>query len=228
MKFLKRVSYSMGRLKIILVFILITSLSLEVFCQEDSEEELDFISLKKSKKGVKGNINTDEFSNVAFKLSFFMPSIGTEIRLSDKFSLEVAGKLNFAIYSSNSTGGTGSPRLPKLYFFPLPVIHVEPKWNYNINKRLVKGKTVSGFSSNFISLFTSYKVKVSDNTFHNLVIGPTWGIQRKLGKVGYFKFNAGLAYTHVFDSSIRVQYIQQSLIGIPVGPIVDIQIGIIF
>lgn len=213
------------KMKKIFFFLLLMAFTVSAFSQGEPDEELDFVSLKKTKKNKKMSIDSEEFTTVAFKLSFLMPSVAAEFKLSDKFSIELAGKLNFAIYMASAS----SPQsLPKLYFFPLPVVHLEPKWNYNAIRRLEKGKNVSGFSSNFISLFTSYRIKVSPETFHSLVIGPTWGMQRKLGKLGYLKFNTGLAYTHVFDPLIRAQISAQGILGLPIGPIIDIQLGLMF
>ncbi len=217
MNFLKRVFYSMGRLKIILVFILISSFSLEVFCQEDSEEELNFISLKNPKKD---KIISNELNSVSFKLSFMAPSIATEFKLSDRFSIELAAKMNVLI-EINSTTSTSSSGI---VLFPYPVAHIEPKWNYNIIKRLDMNKNIKGFSSNFLSLFASYWVKVSPNTVNALLIGPTWGIQRSFKNIGYFKLNTGLGYLHLFDMAAGASNYTPILIL----PIIDVQLGLIF
>ncbi len=37
-----------------------------------------------------------------------------------------------------------------------PVITAEPRWYYNLNKRVSKSKNIEGNSGNFISLKTSY------------------------------------------------------------------------
>lgn len=228
MIFIKTIVTNIFKVKKIVFFLILLSFSASLFSQEDTEEELDFISITKGKKSNRSkksdnlDIDLKEFSNVAFKLSFFIPSVAAEFKLSDKFSLELAGKLNFEIYT---TGSSANPQsLPKLILFPYPVAHIEPKWNYNIVKRYDKNKNVKGFSSNFLSLFTSYRIKVSPSTFNSLVIGPTWGIQRTIKKIGYFKLNTGLGYYHVFDKPSNVTNFNP----LPVMPIVDIQLGIMF
>lgn len=198
------------------------------------EEDYEFVGLKKEKKKKKTTKKTEsdidfdlldeELSVLKFKLSLFIPSVAGEIKLADNFSLEAAVKLNalFAV--------TGTPSQPKIEAIAMPVFHLEPKWNYNVKKRIKKGKKVSGFSSNFISLFASYRLPVpSPNTkAHHLLIGPTWGLQRQLGRYGYLKFNSGLGYAHFFDSTIRSQIINQSPLNIPLQIIVDFQIGFMF
>lgn len=190
---------------ILICFLAIFSLS---FAQ-DEYGNYEFSSLQNKKIG--GNTN----KLVNFKLSFLTPTVAAEFKMAPKFSFEVAGKMNVAVLS-NST-------FTQFLVLPFPVVHVEPKWNYNILKRESKGKKTENFSSNFISLYTSYRVKVSTYTRHSLLIGPTWGMQRTLGKIGYFKLNTGLGYFHIFDKATLGG--QQNL---PVMPILDVQLGLIF
>lgn len=211
-------------IKILLILLLSVSLSLNSFSQEENEDDLEFKSLKKDKGSKDKNMfNEDaDFSVFKFKISLLFPSLGMEFKLAEKASIEVSGKLNFQLYI------TGTQAQPKVNMFPYSVLHLEPKWNYNVKNRIRRGRKVSGFSSNFLSLFTSYRMKVSRYTFSSLIIGPTWGMQRQLGKYGYLKFNSGLGYTHIFDSRIRRAFLRQSNIPIPIGLIVDFQIGFMF
>jgi len=190
---------------ILIGFLVISSLS---FAQ-DEYGNYEFSSLENKKIG--GNSN----KIASFKLSFLFPSVGAEFKLAPKFSLETSGKLNSLIALNLTTS--------KVYFFPYPVIHAEPKWNYNILKREKRGKITDNFSSNFLSMFVSYGIKVSPYTFHSLRIGPTWGMQRNFSKIGYFKFNTGLVYSHIFSTTpVR------SGLGLPIEPLLDVQLGIIF
>lgn len=194
--------------KVLVLFLL--SVSLSVMAQNEYED-LSFHSLE-NKKIVKSNADNP----LSFKLSFLFPAVGTEIRLADKFSLDISAKLNAVV------GVTGSSSNPNLVFFPFPVIHAEPKWNYNIKKRAAKGKKVNHFSSNFVSLYSSYRLKVSQYTNHSILIGPTWGMQRNLGTIGFFKLNTGLGVHHYLSNFANQPYKTSIL------PIVDVQLGIVF
>jgi hypothetical protein len=189
-----------------LVFALICSFTL---IAQNDYDDLEFKSFKEKEKR--------EFkeTKTAYKFSLLFPSAGVECRLAKKFSFETAVKFNALV------GNKGTSTSPKLVFFPFPVVHLEPKWNYNILKREKKGKNIQFFSSNFLSLYASYRVKVSPYTFHSFIIGPSWGLQRKLGEFGFFKLNTGLAYQHYFDKRLIGQYL-------PIFPIVDVQLGFVF
>lgn len=176
---------------------------------QDEYGNYEFSSLENKKLG--GNPN----KIASFKLSFLLPSVGAEFKLAPKFSLEASGKLNSLLAINVSTS--------KVYFFPYPVAHVEPKWNYNILKREKKGKITDNFSSNFVSMFISYGIKVSPQTFHSLRVGPTWGMQRNFSKIGYFKFNTGLVYSHFFGVGVV-----RGGFNLPIEPLLDVQLGIIF
>ncbi|MGB0885012.1 MAG: hypothetical protein ACPGVH_00825 [Chitinophagales bacterium] len=182
--------------------------TVQLTAQEDYDE-YSFEGL--SKKNFK---TTTEDKAAVFKLSFLFPSVGTEIRLAKKFSLDISGRLGMSAYAANT-----GPLSVQFYFFPQPKIHFEPKWNYNIVKRAKRGKKTTNFSSNFLSLHTHFNIKVSNPTLNILVIGPTWGIQRTIRKIGYFKFKSGLGYRHVFNSPANY---------IPIIPIINVQLGVIF
>lgn len=212
MNFLRKTySFSLiiNRIFLIIFFLAVSIFS---FSQDDFEDELNFISLKNSKKQ---KIISNELNSVSFKLSFMAPAIATEFKLSDRFSIELAAKMNVLIGITSSSG---------IVLYPYPVAHIEPKWNYNIIKRLDMNKNIKGFSSNFLSLFASYWVKVSPITVNALLIGPTWGIQRSFKNIGYFKLNTGLGYLHLFDMAAGASNYTPILIL----PIIDIQLGLIF
>lgn len=86
-----------------------------------------------------------------------------------------------------------------------PVISVEPRWYYNLEKRLSKSKSISGNSGNFVSLQTSYHpdwfvISNYDNlkTFNLITIIPTWGIKRNIGKHFTYETSIGVGYGYQF------------------------------
>jgi hypothetical protein len=86
-----------------------------------------------------------------------------------------------------------------------PVITVEPRWYYNLNKRVKKNRRVDGNSGNFISLKTSYHPDwfvISNYDYVRIVsdisIVPTWGIRRNIGNHFTYETGIGIGYLYYF------------------------------
>lgn len=86
-----------------------------------------------------------------------------------------------------------------------PVISLEPRWYYNLNKREAKSKRVDNNNGNFLSLQASFHPdwfvisSVKDiRIVSDLSIIPTWGIRRSLGKHFVFETGIGLGYIRFF------------------------------
>jgi hypothetical protein len=86
----------------------------------------------------------------------------------------------------------------------MPVVIVEPRYYYNLNRRLNKGRRIEGNSGNFLALsvgiqpdfgFTSDNVDL-DKEFHVI---PMWGIRRGIGNSFSFETSIGLGYGWSFD-----------------------------
>jgi len=76
-----------------------------------------------------------------------------------------------------------------------PIVALESRWYYNLNKRVEKGKRIDGNSGDYVSLRTSYHFHdVSDpetiSGLDNLLIIPSWGIRRNIGN--HFNYEAGI------------------------------------
>lgn len=95
-------------------------------------------------------------------------------------------------------------------FIMAPVFTLEPRWYYNLNKRVQKGRKIAGNHGNFISVKTSYRPDLflitnegNVGIYPDLSIVPTWGIRRNIGN--HFTFETGLGigwrYTSVDDDS---------------------------
>lgn len=85
-----------------------------------------------------------------------------------------------------------------------PFLDIQQKWFYNLNKRTEKEKTVSNNSGNFVSArLITRGPSIADNVFRtsdfDFAIGPTWGIQRKYGKIFHLLFDIGPQY--YFDTN---------------------------
>lgn len=93
-------------------------------------------------------------------------------------------------------------------FFLSPVITVEPRWYYNLNKRNSKSKITSGNSGNYVSIKSSFNPDWLVNSSHENIelinqisIIPSWGIRRNLGKHFNYEAGIGLGYTYLFAKS---------------------------
>lgn len=88
-----------------------------------------------------------------------------------------------------------------------PVITLEPRLYYNLNKRVKKSRSIDGNSGNFISLKTSYHpdwfiISSSDDVhvISDILIVPTWGIRRNLGKHFSYEAGIGIGYVYYFSN----------------------------
>lgn len=93
----------------------------------------------------------------------------------------------------------------KTGFVFAPVLRVEPRWYYNLEKRRSKSKKIDKNSGNFFSLETYYHPDwfvISNNESVNIItdIGviPTWGIKRTLGNHFTYETGVGLGYRYFF------------------------------
>jgi len=86
----------------------------------------------------------------------------------------------------------------------IPVVNIEPRYYYNLKKRLEKGKRIDGNSGNFLALSAGFSPDfgiTSDNVDldSELFVIPMWGLKRNLGKNFTFESAVGLGYSWVFN-----------------------------
>lgn len=166
---------------------LLTSLVLTAYAQENPEREIaQTASVEKSTFGIQAGL-----------LGIWAHN---EMRLSEQFALRTEIGMNAGIF--------GGMFYPKTGFVLLPVITAEPRWYYNLNKRVKKSNSIAGNSGNFVSLQTSYHpdwfvISNYDNviTFNTITVIPTWGIRRNIGEHFTYETAFGLGYGHQFRSS---------------------------
>lgn len=120
-----------------------------------------------------------------------------ELKLTNTIALRTEAGLNVGIF--------GGDFYPKSGFIMIPMLSVEPRWYYNLDKRLSKSKTIAGNSGNFVSLQTNYYpnwfvISNYDNlkTFNVLTVIPTWGIKRSVGRHFTYETAFGIGYGRQF------------------------------
>jgi hypothetical protein len=147
--------------------------------------------------------------NSSVEKSFFTIQIGAvgvwvnnETRLTDNIVLRTEVGLYTEIYQ-----GAG--------FFMAPEITFEPRWYYNIQKRVLNKKDTSNNSANFFTLKTSFRFslfeisgfdddrKSAENSF---TIIPKWGIRRNINKSFNYELGAGIGYIHFINQKYFKTY----------------------
>lgn len=123
--------------------------------------------------------------------------VHNETKLSNQIALRTEIGFTSEIWGGEYYRRTG--------FIMTPVITVEPRWYYNLNKRESKSKRIDGNSGNFLSLKTSYHPDwfvISNfdhvNIISDISIIPTWGIKRNIGKHFNYETGIGIGYRYFF------------------------------
>ena len=106
-------------------------------------------------------------------------------------------------------GFFGGSFYPKNGYLMTPVMTLEPRWYYNLDKRVSKSKNISGNSGNFLTLQTSYHpnwfvISNYDNVeiANQISIIPTWGLKRNIGKHFTYETGIGIGYRYIFAKSV--------------------------
>ena len=96
----------------------------------------------------------------------------------------------------------------KVGFLLAPVLTLEPRWYYNLDKRQRKSRRTDANSGNFLSLKTSFHPDwfVISNYENVRVISdisaiPSWGIRRNIGNHFTYETGFGFGYRYTFAKS---------------------------
>ena len=128
-----------------------------------------------------------------------------ETKLSNTIALRTEVGFDFGIWETTFYDDTP--------FLLTPVIVVEPRFYYNLKKRLKKSKRIDGNSGSFIALKMSYHPDwfVLFNTKNVPVVSdfsiiPTWGIRRNIGE--HFNYEAGIGAGYSYTFAERAGYLK--------------------
>lgn len=93
----------------------------------------------------------------------------------------------------------------KIWYSLNPVLIIEPRFYYNLNKRVLRSKDISNNSGNFVTLKTVYQpvwFVISNydiiNSRSSISFIPTWGLRRNIGSHFNFENGVGFGYTFFF------------------------------
>ena len=124
-----------------------------------------------------------------------------EAKLSNQIALRTEIGLDGAIFLSDNRDANG--------FALVPAITLEPRWYFNLERRLTRGKRIDGNSGTFFSIKTTYhpdwfvissKDKNTYNFISDISIIPTIGIRRNLGKNFNYETGFGVGYVRFLNS----------------------------
>ncbi|NIM16122.1 MAG: hypothetical protein GTO45_29315 [Candidatus Aminicenantes bacterium] len=131
-----------------------------------------------------------ENKNTVFKLSLIPLGGGVEFRLKDSFTLlgQVGVGMSIEVKENDSR-----------VIFPF-YASISSRYYYNLNKRKAQGKKVDKFAANYVGviLMSVFKSSTVERRFS---IGPVWGLQRNIGKKGYFDLNFGFLVNFMEDET---------------------------
>jgi hypothetical protein len=152
--------------------------------------------------GVKSQTASVEKSVFGIQTGVLGIWVHNESRWKDQLAIRSEIGLNFGLF-----GGTLYDKT--VYVFG-PVLRVEPRWYYNLQKRALKSKRVDGNSANFLSLTTSYQFDrpliTNDQSIVILsyvAMIPTWGIRRNMGKHMNYETGLGLGYRYILSNRLN-------------------------
>jgi hypothetical protein len=124
-----------------------------------------------------------------------------EVKLSNEIALRAEVGMDAGLF--------GGSFYPKNGYLITPVITLEPRWYYNLEKRISKSKNISGNSGNFLTIQTSYHPNLFViSNYDNIEIAdqisiiPTWGIKRNIGNHFTYETGIGIGYRYIFAKSV--------------------------
>lgn len=142
-----------------------------------------------------------ESSIYGVQTGFLGAWVYNESKLSDEIALRTELGLDAHIFASSFLNRTG--------FILAPTINLEPRWYYNLNKRVNKSRRTANNSGNFLSLKGTYRpnlftISNYENTYviPNISVIPTWGIRRHIGRHFNYEAGIGIGYNYIFAKSV--------------------------
>lgn len=155
-----------------------------------------------------GSIGIGRSQNASVEESIFGIQTGilgiwahNESKLGNSIALRTELGLDAGIFGgSRFYDGTG--------YLLVPTITVEPRWYYNLDKRVSRSRDISGNSANFVSLNVSFAPDWfvisnydSINVINQVALVPTWGIKRNIGDHFNYEAGLGIGYRYLFAKS---------------------------
>lgn len=139
-----------------------------------------------------------EQSTFGIQTGFLGVWVHNEAKLSNSIALRSELGLDTGIF--------GSDLYDDVSFLLAPTITLEPRWYYNLNKRVEKNRRIDGNSGNFIAVKITYhpdwftiSSENNINFISDISIVPTWGIRRNVGDHFTYEAGFGVGYVHYLE-----------------------------
>lgn len=140
-----------------------------------------------------------EKSIYGFQTGFLGAWFYNESRLSKQFALRGQVGFDFRIEGFREFESFG----PNDGFYGILHLSLEPRWYYNLEKRLKKERKIDRNNGNFFALLASSNLEsisfTSDDNIRSLDqirVIPKWGLRRNLGK--HFNYEIGIGFGYAF------------------------------
>lgn len=160
--------------------------------------------------------NQDDNSTIGVEKSIYGIQTGflgawlyNESRLSNQFALRSQVGFDFRIGGVREFESFG----PNEDFYGILHLSLEPRWYYNLVKRVKKGKTIDRNSGNFVALFASTNLESVSFTNNDRIqsldqirLVPKWGIRRSLGKNFNYEAGFGIGYAFFLNNTERTGF----------------------
>ncbi len=122
-------------------------------------------------------------------------SVYNELRLDDNIALRSELSAGYGIWDDN--------------WILIPNLSIEPRFYYNLGRRVEKSKRVDNNSANYFSLRlkansqASFSDRNDINVFPAIAIIPNYGFRRNIGRHFNFEFGFGVGYRWIFQEFER-------------------------
>jgi hypothetical protein len=111
--------------------------------------------------------------------------LDAEYKISPAFSLNASYWLRFGEVGSWLSGGD--------IYFQGHQFRLEPRWYYNMSRRIQEGRSANNLSGNYFGLELTQHLRVNNSTFFNhRSAAVRFGVQRRLFRYGYFDMSYGV------------------------------------
>jgi hypothetical protein len=132
-----------------------------------------------------------------------------ESRLNNEFALRSQVGFDFRVEGIREFESFG----PNSDFYGILHLSLEPRWYYNLDRRLKKGKNIDRNSGNFVALLTSLNLESVSFTNNDRIRSldqirfvPKWGIRRSLGKHISYEAGFGFGYAFFLNNTERTRF----------------------
>ncbi|WP_313028469.1 hypothetical protein [Soonwooa sp.] len=145
-----------------------------------------------------------EKSVTGLQIGFLGVDIYNELKISDAIALRSQFSLNPSIW--------GGDLYTRTNFAFSPSISLMPKYYYNTDGRVGKGKNITNNSANYLALKIEYfpdwfVISNADNVMVNdaIYFTPNYGIRRNFGKQFNYEFRIGLGIGKILKDNYPTQ-----------------------